>query len=110
MKFNLGNILNVANLIGGFVQKIQDAHPNAPGADKHAIVRDLAVDAIPVIEGVSGIDINDPQALSLIDQVIVAEKAALNARAALTAFIADFKARKAAVDPGVIVPIATPIK
>lgn len=96
MKFNLGQILSLATVIGKFVKKVQDAHPNAPGADKHAIVRDLAVDALPLVEGISGIDLNDPKAIALIDQVIVAEKAALNARAALEDFIADFKARQAA--------------
>lgn len=96
MKINLGSLITIAQTIGHFVGKVQKANPNMPGADKHQIVRDLVLDAIPVIEGISGIDINDPAAMALVDQVIVAEKAALNARAELMAFITDFKARKAA--------------
>jgi hypothetical protein len=92
MKISLGQILSAAQMIGGFVQKVQDAHPNAPGADKHAIVRDLALDALPVIEGITGKDLNNPLILEAVDAVISAEKAALNAKNKLAAVVASVKA------------------
>ncbi len=91
MKFNLGKVLSVAQLIGGFVQKVQQSHPNDPGADKHAIVKELAIQALPIIEGLSGADLSRPEVMDAIDAVIVAEKAALTAKAKLEAVIAALK-------------------
>lgn len=93
---NLGKLVGIAQAIGSIVatvQRIKGDH--ASGADKHDIVRNAAIGLIPAVEGVTGEDLNNPLVIQAIDDVIKAEKAALNARTTLSALIADIKARHA---------------
>lgn len=100
MKFdfsNIGKLIGIAQTIGSIVATVQQIKgDNASGADKHEIVRNAAIGLIPAIEGITGQDLNNPLIAQAIDDVIKAEKAAMNAKDALSALVADIKAKRAA--------------
>jgi hypothetical protein len=94
---NISKIVGIAQTIGSLVSTVQQVKGDAAsGADKHEIVKNAAIGLIPAIEGVTGEDLNDPLVAQAIDDVIKAEKAALNARNTLQTLVADIKARHAA--------------
>jgi hypothetical protein len=80
MKFDLGKILRIASVVGPLVKEVQSKFKGSKGMEKHVIVADAVKDLLPAIEGATGTDLLDNAAfIAAIDQLIVAEKAALKA-------------------------------
>ena len=93
-KLDFGRIFDVVRAIAPMVRQVQQ-DMKAPGADKHEAVADGAMVVLMAIEGLADKDLVDNGVLrTALDQVIVAEKAALKAREALSALIADIKSKR----------------
>jgi hypothetical protein len=72
-KLSVAQMMGIAGLIGNLVHKVQELHGDKTGEEKHAIVKDLAIQSLPIIEGLSGLDLNDPLIIEAIDACIAAE-------------------------------------
>ncbi|CAB4146981.1 hypothetical protein UFOVP509_7 [uncultured Caudovirales phage] len=101
-KLDFGKIISLSKFVGGAVKAVQAVHGAAPGADKHQIVADAALSALPFLEGLTGLDVADnAKILALLNSLIALEKSAMNASAAvvqaradLDSVIADLKSKR----------------
>jgi hypothetical protein len=95
IKFNLGNILKVAQFVAPLVKQVQRDMKGAKGIEKHEVAADAAMALLQAAEGFTDQDLADNALLrALVDDLIVTEKAALKARESLTALVADIRRKR----------------
>lgn len=82
MNFNVSQLIGIIGIAMSAVEKIR----GAKGGDKEAAVIEVVQDAIPQLEGLTGVDfVNDPALADLLAQYIAARKALAKAIAAAQA-------------------------
>jgi hypothetical protein len=91
-KINVGQILNIVALAQTLIAKAQDVK-NAPGPEKKAAVIAGLKSALREVEIATGRNLlNDELFMAAVDRLVETEVAAMKAKAAVFALIADAKA------------------